>query len=114
MACMRDNRASDWPFFDDLHPDSPLFIDLRWILERNGGTFSDEQWERVVLELRSAWTTYGQISETHYLQVGGAGNPAVAAAAAALADLMGHNIPLAVLAAFVAEIAQRYKRLTPN
>jgi hypothetical protein len=47
----------------------------------------------------------------HFLRLSGLPNPTLTAAAAALSDLIGHNVPLAVIAGLAAEVAQRYKHL---
>jgi hypothetical protein len=46
-----------------------------------------------------------------FIRVGDWGNPALTAAAAALSDLVGHDIQSAVIAGVLAELAQRYEHL---
>jgi hypothetical protein len=52
------------------------------------------------------------LGSPHFIQVGGWGNPTLAAAAAVLADLYADNIPAAAAAGAAAELAQRYKHLS--
>lgn len=62
--------------------------------------------------MASNFTDVGAAKGDHFIHIGGLGQPAVASAAAAAADLASHNVPLAVIVGVTAELAQRYKHLS--
>jgi hypothetical protein len=56
-----------------------------------------------------------QVSRSnHYLRFGELGNPTFTSAIAAGADLIAHNIPVAVLAGVAAEVVKRHTRLSDD